>query len=66
MGGIKDGALRGREVLNPPWLGGGGVLTASDGFLATLIYIRSDWQVGRGNPYFIFFFLPYCAVFLNR
>lgn len=55
MGGIKDGALRGREVLNPPWLGAGG-LTASDGFLATLIYIRSDWQVGLGKPHISFFF----------
>lgn len=34
MGGMKDAALGGREVPNPPWLGG--ALTASVDLLASL------------------------------
>lgn len=59
----------GREVPNPPWLGG--ALTTSIDFLASLIYIRSERQVGLGKPSisFVLVLVPpptHSPAFLNR
>lgn len=59
----------GREVPNAPWLGG--ALTASIDFLASLIHIRNERQVGLGKPSISFvlvfvFPLTHSPAFLNR